>query len=136
VAWFPKVVVVTGLVVACTNVLLLSLDVGTQGLEIVATGLFPMQEMEFAFFLITFILFFFIIPFTYIYYEGYDDDEYKQSIVRQVYFLFSFLFFSFPPFLYFFFLSFILSFNCFSLLIFSYVMPSFGSSQFLQLWED
>ena len=85
VAWFPKVVTVTGLVVSCTNVLLLPLDVGSQGSVIVAEGLFPMQQLEFAFFLISVILFFAIIPFTYIYYEGYDDDDFKQSVKNQIF---------------------------------------------------
>eukprot|EP00732_Lithocolla_globosa_P003537 Lithocolla_globosa_v1_NODE_2878_length_1838_cov_4.805384.p1 type:complete len:511 gc:universal NODE_2878_length_1838_cov_4.805384:279-1811(+) len=84
VAWFPKVVVILGLVVASTNVLLVPLDIGTQNGEINATGLFPMQQLNLSFFLITVILFFAVIPFTYIYYESYDEDERKQSVVGQL----------------------------------------------------
>jgi len=84
VAWFPKIIVVMGLVVSGVNVLLLPLDVATQGSSIEAVGIFPMQEIEYSFFLISIILFFAVIPFTYFYYEGYDEDEFKQSVIRQI----------------------------------------------------
>lgn len=70
---------------ACTNVLLLPLDVATQKGDLVATGLFPMKELSYAFFLSTIILFFVVIPFAYLYYEGLDDlDSTSHAGSKQV----------------------------------------------------
>jgi len=84
VAWFPKVMVVLGIVVACTNVLLVPLDVSTQNGSFKPSGVFPMQQLEYAFFLMTVILFFIVLPFTYFYYEGWSEDDKVQSIGHQV----------------------------------------------------
>jgi len=84
VAWFPKVMVVLGIVVACTNVLLVPLDVSTQNGSFKPSGVFPMQQLEYAFFLMTIILFFIVLPFTYFYYEGWSEDDKVQSIGHQV----------------------------------------------------
>ena len=74
-AWFPKGIVIIGILVACTNILLLPLDVATQNGDLTPTGIFPMKDLEFAFFLMTIILFFAVVPFAYLYYEGLDEDD-------------------------------------------------------------
>ena len=73
-----------GVVVACTNVLLMPLDVATQNGNFIPTGVFPMLTIELVFFLATIILFFAVIPFAYFYYEGWSEDDKKQSVGHQV----------------------------------------------------
>jgi len=43
-----------------------------------------MQQMEYAFFLISVILFFVVIPFAYLYYESFEEDELKQTVMNQI----------------------------------------------------
>lgn len=71
-------------VVACANVLLMPLDVATQAGLINATGLFPMKELEYAFYLISIVLFFAVIPFAYFYYEGLSEDDENDTWRHQV----------------------------------------------------
>jgi hypothetical protein len=83
VAWFPKIIVTLGIVVACTNVLLMPLDVSTQNGSFIPSGIFPMNTLILVFFVATIILFFVVLPFTYFYYEGWSEDEKKQSVKFQ-----------------------------------------------------
>ena len=83
VAWFPKIIVMLGIVVACTNVLLMPLDVATQNGTYVPTGVFPMQTIELVFYLTTIVLFFAVLPFAYFYYEGWSEDDKVQSVGHQ-----------------------------------------------------
>ena len=78
-AWFPKVVVVLGLSLACYNIFLLPLDVANQnGLYTVQDGL-PMTSITFAFYITTTIWILVVVPFTVFYYEGLDDDDDIES---------------------------------------------------------
>ena len=69
---------------ACTNILLMPLDVATQNGSFMPSGVFPMQTIELVFFLASVILFFIVLPFAYFYYEGWSEDDKVQSIGRQV----------------------------------------------------
>ncbi|KAI9099418.1 LMBR1-like membrane protein-domain-containing protein [Phlyctochytrium arcticum] len=75
VAWFPKVVVVIGLSLACYNVFLLPLDVANQKGELQAKGVIPMAKINIAFYISTVVLCLIVVPFTVFFYEGSDEEE-------------------------------------------------------------
>lgn len=75
VAWLPKIVVITGLSVACFNVLLLPLDVANQDGSFSARGGIPMETLNLVFFMLTIAYALLIVPFTVFYYEGVDDKD-------------------------------------------------------------
>ncbi|RKO93019.1 LMBR1-like membrane protein-domain-containing protein [Blyttiomyces helicus] len=75
VAWFPKVVVIIGLTLACYNVFLLPLDVANQSGSLVAKGSIPMTKLNLAFYIITIIICIVGVPFTVLFYEGADESD-------------------------------------------------------------
>ncbi|KAJ3371138.1 hypothetical protein GGF31_003561 [Allomyces arbusculus] len=75
VAWFPKIVVVLSLSVACYNIFLLPLDVANQQGNFTAAGGIPMTTINFSFFIASVILGLVTVPFVMFYYEGVDDKD-------------------------------------------------------------
>jgi LMBR1 domain-containing protein 1 len=86
VAWLPKVVVVTGLSIACYNVLLLPLDVANQNGNALNTAGLPMKQLDLAFFLLTIIYVAVVIPFVILYYESWEDtaESKKNTALHQL----------------------------------------------------
>ncbi|KAI8818355.1 LMBR1-like membrane protein [Fimicolochytrium jonesii] len=79
VAWFPKVIVVLGLSIACYNIFLLPLDVANQKGQLDAPGKIPMTQISIAFYIVTVIWCLVIVPFTVFFYEGSDEDDGDQK---------------------------------------------------------
>ncbi|KND02519.1 uncharacterized protein SPPG_02978 [Spizellomyces punctatus DAOM BR117] len=78
VAWFPKIVVIIGLSLACYNVFLLPLDVANQKGQLQASGNIPMAKITIAFYISTVIICLVVVPFTVFFYEGSDEDDGDQ----------------------------------------------------------
>ncbi|KAJ3189945.1 hypothetical protein HDU85_000232 [Gaertneriomyces sp. JEL0708] len=81
VAWFPKLVVILGISVACYNIFLLPLDVANQK-GAFESGLLPMAKISIAFYIATIAMAIVIVPFTVFFYEGSDadaDDEKRSA---------------------------------------------------------
>ena len=74
VAWFPKLVVVLGLSLACSNVLLLPLDVANSR----GDGGLPMALLNVIFYVSSVGMVLVVIPFTVFYYEGSDARDGKS----------------------------------------------------------
>ena len=83
-AWFPKIVVVLGVSIACYNVLLLPLNVANQSGEIQANGGLPMNVFNLVFFIATIVFVLLVVPFTIFYYEGYDGAEKGEKSKSQL----------------------------------------------------
>ncbi|KAJ3186814.1 hypothetical protein HK101_009569 [Irineochytrium annulatum] len=75
VAWFPKIVVVTGLSLAAFNLFLLPLDVANQR----SNGNVPMDTLTLAFYIATVLIVIVAVPFTVFFYEGTDDSDEKDN---------------------------------------------------------
>ncbi|KAJ3296794.1 hypothetical protein HK104_001210 [Borealophlyctis nickersoniae] len=75
VAWFPKIVVVLGLTLACYNIFLLPLDVANQKGQLSPAGAIPMTQINLAFYITTIIMALVGVPFTVFFYEGADDTD-------------------------------------------------------------
>ncbi|KAI8909343.1 LMBR1-like membrane protein-domain-containing protein [Powellomyces hirtus] len=79
VAWFPKVVVILGLSVACYNIFLLPLDVANQKGQLETPGIIPMAKLNISFYIITVVWCLVVVPFTVFFYEGSDEDDGDQK---------------------------------------------------------
>ncbi|KAJ3151238.1 hypothetical protein HDU89_002077 [Geranomyces variabilis] len=79
VAWFPKIVVILGLSLACYNVFLLPLDVANQQGQLDSPGLIPMAKLDISFYIITIVWCLVVVPFTVFFYEGSDEDDGDQK---------------------------------------------------------
>lgn len=83
-AWFPKLIVLFGLSLACWTLLMLPLDVANRATCPVGTVLtscnatFPMATLWYIVYIANIVLVFAAIPFAYFYYEA-DSDMYVRS---------------------------------------------------------
>jgi len=88
-AWFPKIVVVTGLTIAVLSILLLPLDVGNRTacaeaiIESACRYTMPMTELWYATYLTMFSYIFVLIPWTLFYYEQDHDTPLGKRIVSS-----------------------------------------------------
>lgn len=81
-AWFPKIVVITSLALACFNIFLLPLQAANSTGVSGSSGL-PMEKLTIGFYGSSVCMILIMIPFTVFFYEGEDSDDDKDGGVDK-----------------------------------------------------